>query len=155
MNKKGFTLIELLVVVAVIGILATAVIMGLSGTKKPARDARRAGDLRNIQSALEIFYSKNGAYPATQTCDAAGWTAFETSLTGAGIGVNKVPNDPLSAQFYCYCSTPAASPQAYGLSTLLEDTGSTLWQSSANPTCTMGTRVCTVGSTQTAYCVSS
>jgi len=66
-NKKGFTLIELLVVVAIIGILATIVLSSLSSARERARDATRLSDIRTIQTALELYNLKTGAYPVTTT----------------------------------------------------------------------------------------
>ena len=63
MKSKGFTLIELLVVVAIIGILATIVIASLNSARVKARDATRDADIKNIQTALEIYHLDNGQYP--------------------------------------------------------------------------------------------
>lgn len=63
MNRKGFTLIEMLVVVAIIGLLSSAVIVGLNDARSRARDSRRISDIRQIQNGLEIHYSENQSYP--------------------------------------------------------------------------------------------
>jgi type II secretion system protein G len=61
--KRSFTIIELLVVVAVIGLLASVVLVSLKGVKGEARDARRKTDLKAIQTALEMYYNDNNKYP--------------------------------------------------------------------------------------------
>ena len=55
-NSKGFTLIELLVVVAIIGLLASIVIVSLSGVRTGARDSKGKADLRQMQTAMEVCY---------------------------------------------------------------------------------------------------
>jgi len=99
--KKGFTLIELLIVVAIIGLLASVVLVGLGGFRARGRDARRIADLRETQNALELYYTKNNAYPAAAVGDV--WVGLKTTLTGAGIGVTTISNDPLgSSRSYQY-----------------------------------------------------
>ncbi len=63
MNKKGFTLIELLVVIAIIGLLSTLAIVALGGARSKARDARRLSDIKQIQTALDLYYADNNSYP--------------------------------------------------------------------------------------------
>lgn len=58
MKQKGFTLIELLVVVAVIGILASAVVVNFSGAQERARDSRVISAMGQIRPVAEIIYSK-------------------------------------------------------------------------------------------------
>lgn len=66
-NKKGFTLIELLVVVAIIGILAAISVVALNTARARARDSRRVADVRQIQTALELYYNDWGTYPGSVT----------------------------------------------------------------------------------------
>jgi len=66
-TNAGFTLIEMLVVIAIIGLLSSVVVIGLSGARQKARDARRIADIRQIQNALEIFYDAVTGYPTTLT----------------------------------------------------------------------------------------
>ena len=62
-NNKGFTLIELLVVIAIIGILATLAIVSLTTARSSSRDAKRLADLKQLQTALEVYYNDYGSYP--------------------------------------------------------------------------------------------
>ena len=64
-KQKGFTLLELLVVIGIIGLLASILVINLTSARKRARDTKRIADIRNIQTATEDYYGKNGKYPAT------------------------------------------------------------------------------------------
>lgn len=98
MNKinKAFTLIELLVVVSLIGILSTLVLANLNSARERARDATRKSDLRNIQTALRLYYNDNSEYPATLNSWGLPWTDGDVTY------MNILPEDPLSAQTYTY-----------------------------------------------------
>lgn len=88
-NKKqaGFTLIELLVVIAIIGLLASIVLASLNSARVKGRDARRIGDMKQMQTALELYASDNaGAYPAALS-----------SL--APTYISTVPSDPGSFSY--------------------------------------------------------
>jgi len=90
--SKGFTLIEMLIVITIIALLASLILVGMGGARAKTRDARRIADLHNVMNALELYYAKNSQYPQ----DIASWSDLETILTGAGIGVSRIPKDPLS-----------------------------------------------------------
>ncbi len=62
-TKKAFTLIELLIVIAIIGVIATISIIALSNARAKSRDAKRAGDMKQIQTALELFFNDKNRYP--------------------------------------------------------------------------------------------
>lgn len=56
-KTRGFTLIEMLVVVAIIGLLASVVIVGLGDARKKARDARRLSEVNSIRNWAEANYN--------------------------------------------------------------------------------------------------
>lgn len=86
-NKEGFTLIELLVVIAIIGLLSTLSILALNTARARARDAKRISDVKQIQTALEMYYNDNGDYPSTVTAG--------SSITGtSGTYLSVVPAFP-------------------------------------------------------------
>ncbi|MFH1255006.1 MAG: prepilin-type N-terminal cleavage/methylation domain-containing protein [bacterium] len=64
-KNLGFTLIELLVVISIIGFLATASMVAFNNARMKARDAKRRSDLKQMQSAVEIYYNSNNSYPST------------------------------------------------------------------------------------------
>ncbi len=66
-KQKGFTLIELLVVIAILGLLSTLAVVSLNNARAKARDARRVSDVKQIQTALELFFMDAGRYPTTNT----------------------------------------------------------------------------------------
>jgi len=77
-RQRGFTLIELLVVVAIIGILATIVVVNVSNAQKKARDSKRVSDITAIGDAVKLYQLENGAYPAVNaTCS---WLSYEDNV---------------------------------------------------------------------------
>ncbi len=62
-NQKGFTLIELLVVIAIIGLLSTLAVVALNSARAKSRDARRISDVKQMQTALEMYFNDVGLYP--------------------------------------------------------------------------------------------
>ncbi len=59
----GFTLIELLVVIAIIGVLAGIVVTSLNSARAKSRDARRKADLKQLYTALNLYYNQTGGFP--------------------------------------------------------------------------------------------
>jgi type II secretory pathway pseudopilin PulG len=53
----------LLVVIAIIGLLSTLAVVALNNARAKARDARRLSDIKQIQTALELYYAEVGHYP--------------------------------------------------------------------------------------------
>lgn len=52
-------------VIAIIGLLATIVMVSLNTARGKARDAKRRGDMKSLSLALEMYYDANSAYPST------------------------------------------------------------------------------------------
>jgi prepilin-type N-terminal cleavage/methylation domain-containing protein len=63
--NAGFTLIELLVVIAIIGLLASVVLVSLNSARAKSRDTKRRADLKQLQTALELYNDASNAYPST------------------------------------------------------------------------------------------
>lgn len=78
MKGKGFTLVELLVVIAVIGIVSSVALVGFSGSRAKARDARRISDLQNI---LKDVIVRQGFNSVTLGCTNPTGTNLITSCT--------------------------------------------------------------------------
>ena len=105
-NKKGFTLIELLVVIAIIGLISILAVVSLNNSRARSRDAKRVADMRQVQTALALYFYDEGEYPdetadlvlgstsAIKLCDeaAGGFVASGTSCTTTYMGL--VPIDP-------------------------------------------------------------
>lgn len=128
-NNRGFTLIELLIVVVIIGILAAIAIPKFTSTREKAFVSAMKSDLRNMQSAQEIYFSDNFSYAGTLAAlgfaasdgvtvtfggaNATGWAASAAhSGTTQGCAVfvgDATPVSPSTAsdQGKVVCSAPA------------------------------------------------
>lgn len=93
-SQKGFTLVELMIVIVIIGVLAAIAVPKFADSTDDAKAAKVLADFRTIDSALALYYAKNGSYPA------AGYTALTTALEGTYI--KKMPTAPSGYTAYTY-----------------------------------------------------
>ena len=63
-NNKGFTLIELLVVIAIIALLSSVALIGFMSARQKSRDAKRLGDITQMNTALELYFATYKGYPS-------------------------------------------------------------------------------------------
>ena len=85
-NKKGFTLIELLVVVAIMGLLAALAVVALNNARARARDARRVSDVKQLQTALELYYLDQNEYPDAPSAPGIIESLCLSSTNGLAVG---------------------------------------------------------------------
>ncbi|HLL05508.1 MAG TPA: type II secretion system protein GspG [Myxococcaceae bacterium] len=66
-RSRGMTLIEIMVVITILGLIAAAVGVAVIPQLNQARIDRAKLDIRNIQNAMKLYYTKKGNYPDTAT----------------------------------------------------------------------------------------
>jgi general secretion pathway protein G len=64
-NDAGYTLLELLVVMGILAILTAFATPQLMGYFSKAKTQSVQLQIENINTALELYYMENGAYPST------------------------------------------------------------------------------------------
>ncbi len=111
-RNAGFTLIELLVVIAIIGLLSSVVLASLNSARQKGRDARRVADLKQLQVALELYYSSQGnpAYPSALS-------------TLAPTYIASIPVDPQTGAAYNFTAyTVSSTVVSYCIGAVMEAT---------------------------------
>ena len=104
-NKSAFTLIELLVVIAIIAIIATITVVALQNSRANARDAKRLADVKQMQTALELYFNDNGSYPTSVT---------STIASGSNIYMTTLPIAPTPVDGSCTTTTNAYTYSSNG-----------------------------------------
>lgn len=65
-GSRGFTLIEIMVVLIIIGLLAGIVVPRLMGRTEEAKRTKASVQIKNLQSALDLYKLDSGIYPSTE-----------------------------------------------------------------------------------------
>ena len=83
----GFTLLELLLVITIIAVLSAIAAINFRGSRAKSRDAKRMGDMVQIQGSME-------SYAASESLDSTYPTAIPSEL-------NRI-HPPRNTDTYCY-----------------------------------------------------
>lgn len=86
----GFTLMEMLVVLAVIGILASFVIVRLSEARRTARAVQARAEVNQIRKAISMLENDTGEWPGHRPIDdvqsgISGGEMWNLNIPGAGL----------------------------------------------------------------------
>jgi len=114
-KQKGFTLVELLVVIAIIGLLATLSVIALNNARAKSRDAKRISDIKQIQTALELYFNDVNQYPTSLGSTIATGTPTTTYMQV----VPTPPTPPSTITQYTYLGTNTGTP-TYTIQYVLE-----------------------------------
>lgn len=123
-QSKGFTLIEVLVASTIIIVLMSVGLASYSRVNMRSRDAKRKSDIEQIRSALEIYRTDNGSYPAIIGIDADIWTNVSDLANASAVGCTPatfvpcympaIPADPKNTFVYRFKFTNKISGKFYG-----------------------------------------
>ena len=115
-------------VIAIIGILASIVMVSLTGAKQKSRDSKRIADIKTIQLTLETYYNDNLGYPLgiyggqlTNYISAVPADTFYTPACTTGTQAGCYKYVPLGTTGSQACSPLAAG---YHLGAVLEQAAS-------------------------------
>ncbi len=113
-TKNGFTLLELLVVIAIIGLLATVVLFAVNDARAKGRDSARIQQMKQIKTAIELFYDSKGYYPECNSVNPYPFSYCDTIHQGIPVYgtmnsleivptyISKIKNDPTNSGNYGY-----------------------------------------------------
>lgn len=132
---RAFTLVELLVVISIIGVLASIALVSFRNSQARSRDTQRKSNLKEMKSALELYYSDYGKYPSSSNGQIAACPYNPT--TGIGVscawgsgeftdGVRVyfkiMPQDPSDGTHYYYRVVDPGTNDKYQIFAGLENT---------------------------------
>ena len=97
-KTNGFTLIELLVVISIIGLLSTLSVVSLNNARLKSRDAKRLSDVKQMQTALELYYNDCNRYPPENAAalNNIGTTVAQggAECPGSNVYLSMIPTNP-------------------------------------------------------------
>jgi len=114
--RFGFTLIEILITIGIMAVISAGVMTKIGpGPKQTARDGNRKAAIAQMVSALEIYRSDAGTYPA---CNPVGANCLISATTGFTTNyLPVVPTDPTSGRSYRYAPLSAVNGNCDGAAT--------------------------------------
>jgi prepilin-type N-terminal cleavage/methylation domain-containing protein len=108
-KTKGFTLIELLLVMAIVGILAGTILVGVSGQREKARAARALETMNSVLPyAIECYIQ--GTDMTAPTASGGGVLCGAITYPALGDECEYYTDDPDTGTFRGWCGGTAVSP---------------------------------------------
>lgn len=141
---------ELMIVMAIMAILVSIAMGNYTLSVRRGRDNRRKSDLRNLATALDLYYADKGTYPLSSGGVMMGCGVLDAQPCAWGgefkdaqgtLYMVRIPSDPVPSQQYYYSS----NGQTYMIYAKLEnvlDTGDGVKQSGYTDPLSGGTTDC-------------
>lgn len=86
LHIQGFSLIELLIVIAIVGVVSALLMANFVGIRQKARDSDRKSNVRQMQSALELYFADQNIYPIQDnTYGSNAWLNSTACLTSSSL----------------------------------------------------------------------
>lgn len=141
-------------VLVIVGLVAAIVVGALNLSRAKGRDAQRLSDIKQLQNALELYYTDNKTYPANANAwlesTAGGWPTLLSSTY-----IKKVPTDPINSSGvssgtsgYTYAYMSVCKGEGYLLLARLEQGNAATYQNKSLKTCAVDTTVPTPANLQ-------
>jgi general secretion pathway protein G len=103
-SEAGFTLLELMIVIAILGLMAYMVAPRLMGVLTKAKPKIALADLKNLETALDMFYLDVGRYPTDEEGLKVLYQKPENEIPGwAGPYIKRAPKDPWGREYVYKC----------------------------------------------------
>lgn len=128
-------------VIAIVGVLSSSVVALINPVKQlqKTKDSQRKADLKQIQTALELYRADLGVYPTTASYPTGCGTSG--SLAAGGVTyINSMPCDGKRGSGWANYTYNRTSPSTYTLRTCIEneDDADPLVVNIATGTCSSG-----------------
>lgn len=111
---QGFTLIEVLIVLAIIGLLSSVVLTSFNLVRSKSRDAKRLADIRQINSAIQMYINDIGhaPYVGTYNCKITNGIPNNSQDCKSVLDSNASTWDQLAADLSPYLPKLPHDPQS-------------------------------------------